>query len=377
MKLLHLAAGNLFGGVESLLLTLAREQQQCPPLRSHFALCFEGRLSKELRAIGETVHRLGDARISRPWTVQETRRKLSQVLSEGTFDAVVCHSCWLQVLFGPVVRSHHLPLIFWCHDLPSGRHWLERWARAIPPDLAIANSHFTRAALPSLYPQVPTVTIHLPVSRPMLEGDRTTLRATLRQKLNTPADALVIIQVSRMEPLKGQTILLSALALLRNQPNWICWIVGGAQRVREVRYLKELQTQAKELGIGDRVRFLGQRGDVPALLAAADLCCQPNLQPEAFGMTFVEALYAGLPIVTSAIGGALEIVDSSCGVLVPPEDVITLSDTLGSLMEHPEWREALAIGGPIQADQLCNPHQQLTRLYRVLDRVIHSRSLSI
>ena len=53
---------------------------------------------------------------------------------------------------------------------------------------------------------------------------------------------------------------------------------------------------------------------MPALLAAADLFCQPNTAPEPFGLSLVEALQAGLPVVTSGIGGACEIVDASCGV---------------------------------------------------------------
>ena len=60
--------------------------------------------------------------------------------------------------------------------------------------------------------------------------------------------------------------------------------------------------------------------DVPRLLAAADIHCQPNISPEPFGIAFIEALAAGLPVVTSAIGGAIEIVDDTCGRLVPASD---------------------------------------------------------
>ena len=68
------------------------------------------------------------------------------------------------------------------------------------------------------------------------------------------------------------------------------------------------------------MRFLGQREDVPRLMAAADVFCQPNTGPEPFGIVLVEALYAGLPVVTSGFGGAAEIVDQTCGVLTAPGD---------------------------------------------------------
>jgi glycosyltransferase involved in cell wall biosynthesis len=83
----------------------------------------------------------------------------------------------------------------------------------------------------------------------------------------------------------------------------------------------------------------------PTLLVAADIHCQPNTGPEPFGIAFVEALYAGLPVVTTAIGGGLEIVDESCGKLVAPDDANALSKVLRSLITNPGERAILAAGG--------------------------------
>jgi len=115
---------------------------------------------------------------------------------------------------------------------------------------------------------------------------------------------VVIIQVSRLEPWKGHRLYLEALGHLRDVGTWVCWQVGGAQRPHESEHLAAMRALCVELGIAQRVRFLGQRVDVHALLAAADIHCQPNLAPESFGSTFIEGLFAGLPIVTTAIGAA-------------------------------------------------------------------------
>jgi hypothetical protein len=90
MKVLHVYSGNLFGGVETLLITLAQQRSLCPQMQPHFALCFEGRLVNELRAVGVGVHMLGKVRSSRPWTVWLARRQLQQFLRQECF-AVVCH----------------------------------------------------------------------------------------------------------------------------------------------------------------------------------------------------------------------------------------------------------------------------------------------
>jgi len=365
MKVLHVYAGNLFGGRETMLITLARERIYCPQMQPHFALCFEGRLAEELRSVGGNVHLLGKVKVSLPWTVWRVRRQFAQLLKQEDFDVVVCHGCWVQGIFGRVARKLNLPLVFWSPDTPKGNNWLEIWAKRTPPDMVIANSYYTQAAMPNLYPEISCHLVYNPVTRPnILDCD--SVRRAVRAELNAPEEATVIIQASRLERWKGQAALISALGQLRDLPGWLCWIAGGSQRPHEAEYLQELEGQARELGIGDRVRFLGQRTDVPQLLVAADIHCQPNTGPEPFGIAFIEALYAGLPVVTTAMGGGAEVVDESCGRLVAPNDDKGLSEVLKSLIINPNERAALAAGGPARAYQLCDPARQLQRLYELL-----------
>ena len=97
---------------------------------------------------------------------------------------------------------------------------------------------------------------------------------------------------------------------------------------------------------------------------------QPNTGAEPFGISFIEALYAGLPVVTTAIGGAMEIVDDTCGRLVRPNDINALSDVLGVLISNSSERATLASGGKSRANYLCNPQKQLNRLYTLLSQVM-------
>ena len=144
-------------------------------------------------------------------------------------------------------------------------------------------------------------------------------RSLVREELSTPDAAVVIVLAGRLEVSKGHAILLDALGAVRDLPGWILWQVGGVQRPSEQEYLVSLRARAQRLGIAERVRFAGQRADMPLVLASADIQCQPNTGPESFGLAFVEALAVGLPVVSTRLGGAIEIVDDSCGVLVPPE----------------------------------------------------------
>jgi len=198
-------------------------------------------------------------------------------------------------------------------------------------------------------------------------------RIAIRKELQTPAEAVVIVQVSRMEAWKGHRFHLNALAMMRDIPNWVCWFVGGAQRPAEERYLEELKQSAEQYGIADRLRFLGQRTDVRELMLSADVFCQPNMGPEPFGVVFVEALSAGLPIVTTATGGGLEIVDSTCGLLIPANDVTALATAVRRLVLDNELRTRMSKAGPDRARALCDPTRQVRRLASVIESVFIQR----
>jgi glycosyltransferase involved in cell wall biosynthesis len=179
-----------------------------------------------------------------------------------------------------------------------------------------------------------------------------------------------------MEAWKGQRVLIEALGQLRDDPSWECWQVGGAQRPAESRYLDTLEADADRLGVTDRIRFLGHRSDVPSLLASADIFCQPNIDGEAFGISFIEALHARLPVVTSAIGGAMEIVDATCGVLVPPNDASALASALSQLLANRQERERLGQGGPARARALCDPATQMKAIANLLGSIVSQSAVA-
>jgi len=373
MRVLHLSSGNLYGGVETLLVTLARLRHLCPQMEPHFALAFEGRLSKELRAAGVAVHMLGAARTSRPWTIWRARRRLSELLRQQSFDVAVCHMAWPMAMFGKTAAGRGCKLAFWAHDVLTGRHWLERWARRVTPDAVIVNSRFTANSVLQFYPDARRSVIHYPLEM-RAAGPERLHRAAVRRELSVADDTAVIIQVSRMQPWKGHALHLKALSHLKAASNkkWVCWMAGGAQRPEEEKYLRNLRQMVVQFGIDDHVRFLEQRSDVPRLLAAADIFCQPNRNPEPFGIVFIEALNAGLPVVATAMGAAPEIIDENCGLLTPPDDPAALAASLQRCVESGHWRQTLGRNGPARARALCDPATQLTFVENFLHSLLPS-----
>lgn len=376
MRVLHLHSGNLYGGVETFLLTLAREARRTPQMSSLFALCFDGRLNRELTACGCPPAMFGPARLSRPTTVWRARRSLTEYLSRHTIDLVVCHQAWPYVIFRDTIHSAGLPAVFWLHTVSEGRTWLDRWARARQPALAVSNSRFTAECLSRWFPTGRVEWIYCPLTMPPTSEGNSSQRESVRRSLKAAPDDIVVVQVGRLEALKGHLDTLEALARLHDIGNWQYWIVGGPQRWPDERYLRRLKTAARRLGIEPRVHFWGERSDVATLLGAADVYCQPNVRPEAFGIALVEALSAGLPVVTSRIGGACEIVDSSCGLLTPPHDVGALASALRHLMTNREARLALGRGARNRPGALCDPSRQMKLIEQLLGSVARPSAAS-
>jgi glycosyltransferase involved in cell wall biosynthesis len=365
LRVLHAHSGNMWGGVETFLKTLAQSASCVPWMKSEFALCFDAEAARELRRAAASVHILGEVRLRSPGQVSAARKAFSALLQKRGYDVVVLHSAWAHVLFAAVARERALRVVQYVHDVPNPLGWLDRWAARSAPDLVVVNSRHTAVAGRWWFPRTPSRIVRYPV-RPG-GGEEVVPRRTVRESLATDDDAIVILSACRMEEWKGHRLLLDALAQLRVDRPWVCWIAGGAQRPREARFERELRRRVIALGLSERVKFLGQRRDVPALMRAADIFCQPNVGPEPFGIVFVEALAAGLPVVTTAMGGALEIVDPRYGALVEP-DARSLAASLGHLMRDDGARADLARSCPARARELCDVESRILQLaYELAD----------
>ena len=369
MRVLHLSSGNLYGGIETMLVTMARHRHECPELHQEFGLCFEGRVADELHATKADVHLFGDVRLSRPSSVWRVRRRLRAVLGKSSIDFVVCHGPWAMAVFGPAARSVRLPVVLWAHAAHTGRHWIERLAAMTRPELVIANSTYSARSAVAWLSSTPSTVIHCPVDGLSVGQRANESRAAVRHALATDEASVVIVLAGRMEAWKGHRELLASLGTMADNPHWHCWIVGGPQRPHEAEYFNSLVQLARTLRIGSRVQFCGQRSDVRALLAAADLYCQPNIAPEPFGISFVEAMSCGLPVVSTAFGGALEIVDDSCGILIPPDDTAGLTHALTVLVADKKLRDQLGCAGSIRATTICDPQARLVEFAGALRHI--------
>lgn len=165
--------------------------------------------------------------------------------------------------------------------------------------------------------------------------------ARTRRQLGLSPDAAVLLNVGRREFQKGQAHLLDAVArLLPEHPDVVLLVAG-----RHGHAAASLERRRALLGLGDRVRFLGHRDDVPALLAAADIFVFPSLY-EGMPGAVLEAMACGLPVIATDIPPLAEIVEAGrSALLVPPGDPDALAHAVSELLDAPQRAATLGTRG--------------------------------
>jgi glycosyltransferase involved in cell wall biosynthesis len=169
-------------------------------------------------------------------------------------------------------------------------------------------------------------------------GPRLARRRAVRTALGLPDDRVVLTCVANLFPYKGHADLLDALALLG---------AGFAARTtlllvgRDAGARAALEAQATRLGLSASVRFLGERGDVPDLLAASDIGVLASHE-EGFSNAVIEGMAAGLPMVVSDVGGNAEAVTAGeCGHVVPARAPAALAQALADLIGDAGRRQTM------------------------------------
>ena len=175
-------------------------------------------------------------------------------------------------------------------------------------------------------------------------------RAVWRSQHAVPRDALVFTCVAGLRPQKNHRLLLQAFAQAAPQlPDALLLLVGPPDRL-DPAYAESLKVLAQELGLGQRVRFLGSRADVPDILRASDVFVLSS-DYEGNPLSVLEAMAAGLPVVSTAVGGVPELVQhGATGLLVPAGDAHALAEAMAQLgcnaplraaMGNAAWQTAL------------------------------------
>ena len=205
-------------------------------------------------------------------------------------------------------------------------------------------------------------------------------RAEARKQLGWPANEQILLQLGRMVPRKGIETVIRALAVLR-QRNGLSprlMIVGGETRKADPIATPEigrLAAVSREVGAEDLVTFVGSRSrsELKTYYSAADVfVTTPWYEP--FGITPLEAMACGLPVVGSSVGGIkMTVADGQTGFLVPPRDPAALAQRLARLLSDPPLRARFGDSGLRRVHQLFTWKRVTAAIERVYEDVLEMR----
>lgn len=198
------------------------------------------------------------------------------------------------------------------------------------PDRIVANSFSARSAyIARGYPAERFDVIPNGIDTEEFYPDQR-LREKERSTGGYAPDDFVIGCIGRIDPMKGHSVLLAALAALPMTNRCRLWIVGTHSEEWKRSYL----AQAEGLGVDQRVRISGPRFDLRAVYNATDLIVSPSIFGEGFSNVVGEALACGRPVVATDVGDSARIIEGF-GISVPPGDVDALAAAIERLMTRP------------------------------------------
>lgn len=340
-RILTLLVGFGVGGAEQLVLdTAPRLRARGFDLRAA-ALKGPGPLLPELEAAGVPGVALG----ARHRGDLAVLLRLAALLRSERIDLLHSHLFFANLAGRIAGRLAGVPVIL------SGQHDTDVWMRphhrlierltARLADRVITCSEAVRAWEIDVIgqPAAKVTTLRNAIVPPAEPGEAE--RRAARASLGAAPDDLVVGTLGRLdEPKKGLQFFIDAAAAVAARVPRARFVVAGDGPARA-----DLEARAARAGLGDRLRFAGERRDVPRLLSAYDLFVQPSLW-EGFGLTLVEAMAVGKPVVATRVGGIPEIVrHGRDGVLVPPGDVAALAGAIVELLDDPARRSAFAAEG--------------------------------
>jgi L-malate glycosyltransferase len=298
--------------------------------------CPEGLLARRARGLGVPVHVLTGTDGSLKLHPVHTPRALGELARAGGQLARLVRAHRPDVVHANSIRAGLVaavaarlgaprPVVHVRDVLPTGAltsltfRVLSRSSAAL-----VANSAYTADAVRDVVEDAPVRVVHNPVDLTRFDPGRYEPRVE-RVRLGLAEDERAVAVIAQLTPWKGQDDAVRAVARVsRCEPRVRLLLVGNvvfsnpATRFDNRSYVAGLRRLVDDIGLGDRVRFLGAREDVPAILSALDALLVPSWE-EPFGRTVVEGMAMGVPVLATSAGGPAELIaNGRDGLLLPP-----------------------------------------------------------
>ncbi|WP_052515194.1 glycosyltransferase [Dethiosulfatarculus sandiegensis] len=326
IKVLQVATSLHTGGAEQVIIDLLKWGPQAGFENQVAVLVEEGELARVARDLGVEVHCLSKRR-GRDWSMVGAILRLARRIGA---DLIHAHNNGAGLYAALAGRWGRIPVVTTRHGLyikPGTGLWLWRLVGFLSTKMVCVGADVRDLAIDRVGLSEKRVRlifngVDLKGYAPDMEA-----RSLIREELGLLTGQALLITVGRLSQVKDQAGMLQALALLKGiSPLPVLALVGDGPERNSLTALTE------ELGVKDHVRFLGDRRDVPKLLAASD-CFVLSSVSEGISKALLEAMAVGLPVVATNVGGNPELVcPKQTGLLVPQGEPKALAQALATVL---------------------------------------------
>lgn len=371
-KIIHLITDLDTGGAEMMLLKLLAHMDGERFANVVISLTDRGTLGEQIAALGVPVFTLGMRRgLPNPLGIGRLVRLLRQEKPD-ILQTWLYHADLLGTISSRLV---HVPTLCWnirCSDMDMSRY--SRLSRLVLhilaglsgcPDIVIVNSeagrrlHETLRYSPRRWEIVPN---GFDLNR--FHPDPAA-RQSLREELDVPPDTVLISLVARFDPMKDHHTFLEAAGRIAHEQSSVHFVLAG-------KGIEQLAGIVDEMGLGARVHLLGERSDIPRIMAALDILALSSAFGEGFPNVVGEAMACGIPCVATDVGDAASIIGET-GIVVQPRDPAGMADAWKQLIEMPDAeRQALGKDARRRVERLFSIESIVGR-YQSLYRGIAGR----
>jgi glycosyltransferase involved in cell wall biosynthesis len=285
---------------------------------------------KELHRFARTIGQI------RGWLREEQAQIVMAWMEKGQFYA------------GPAAFLAGVPSVWWIHSIPKDQ-WMNVWATRLPSKAVFCVGTTAEAGQKTLRPPRETRVMGIGIELGQFDPATLPSPAEARLQLGLPANGPLIGMVARLQRWKGVHVFVDAAArVVAKYPNAHFVVVGG-EHFDEPDYPGELARQVADLGIADRVRFVGLQKNVPLWVQAMDAFVHASFN-EPTGAVILEALALGKCVVAARTPGPMELAnDEQDALFVEPGKPDLLAGAIERLLGDPELRARLSAAAPAQA----------------------------
>jgi glycosyltransferase involved in cell wall biosynthesis len=355
MRIVHTESSNGWGGQELRILSesegMRRRGHEVTLIAPATARIFAESERRGLRAVDLPIgrKRLAGVLALRRWL---SANRVDVVNTHSSTDSwLVALACATLARAPAIVRTRHV-------SVPVARNAATRWLyrhatrRIVTTGEALRRTLIETNDLPA--DRIVSVPTGIDLAR-FVPGDRSAARGALG--LDSALRYIGI--VATLRSWKGHLYLIEALELLGRDDCRLLVIGDGPMR-------EPIESRIAAARLGDRVQLVGHQDDPAPWLRALDVFCLPSYANEGVPQALMQAMLAGLPVVTTPVGSILEVVeDGRTGLVVPPRDARTLAQAIARLLDEPELARRLGAAARAEAVKRFSQDRMLDQMEAV------------